>query len=93
VGETYATPGIQIGEARLSNIPVTFSDLHVFRMWGLADEPTLIVGMDVLGTLQKFVVDYGRREFQIKTYAQGGASIDRCILGGNCASRLRSLPN
>lgn len=92
-GSTSFTPGIKIGEASLSNVPVTFSDLHVFKLWGLADEPALIVGMDVLGTLQKFVVDYGRREFQIKTYAERGAAIDRCVSGGNCASRLRGLPN
>ena len=92
-GITYATPSIRIGEARLSNVPVTFSSLHVFSLWGLADEPTLIVGMDVLGTLQKFVVDYGRKEFQIKTYVQRGASIDRCVSGGNCATRLKGTPN
>lgn len=92
-GSTSFTPGIRIGEARLSNVPVTFSNLHVFKLWGLADEPALIVGMDVLGTLRKFVVDYGRREFQIKTYAERGAAIDRCVSGGNCASRLRGLPN
>jgi predicted aspartyl protease len=92
-GSTSFTPGIKIGEARLSNVPVTFSNLHVFTLWGLADEPALIVGMDVLGTLQKFIVDYGRREFQIKTYAERGAAIDRCVSGGNCASRLRGLPN
>jgi predicted aspartyl protease len=92
-GNTFATPSIRIGEARLTNVPVTFSNLHVFSLWGLADEPTLIVGMDVLGTLQRFVVDYGRREFQIKTYVQRGASIDRCVSGGNCATRLRGSPN
>jgi predicted aspartyl protease len=92
-GSTSFTPGIRIGEARLNNVPVTFSNLHVFTLWGLADEPALIVGMDVLGTLQKFVVDYGRREFQIKTYAERGAAIDRCVSGGNCASRLRGVMN
>ena len=91
-GVTHATPSITIGEARLRNIPVTFSDLYIFSLWGLADEPALIVGMDVLGTEQKFVVDYGRREFQIKAYPQTGADVDRC-LSGNCGTRLRGSPN
>ena len=91
-GVTHATPSITIGEARLRNIPVTFSDLYIFSLWGLADEPALIVGMDVLGTVQKFVVDYGRREFQIKAYPQTGADVDRC-LSGNCGTRLRGSPN
>ncbi len=91
-GVTHATPSITIGEARLRNIPVTFSDLYIFSLWGLADEPALILGMDVLGTVQKFVVDYGRREFQIKAYPQTGAEVDRC-LSGNCGSRLKGSPN
>ncbi len=91
-GVTQATPSITIGEARLRNVPVTFSDLYIFSLWGLAGEPALILGMDVLGTMQKFVVDYGRREFQIKAYPQTGAELDRC-LSGNCGSRLKGSPN
>lgn len=91
-GVTHATPSITIGEARLRNIPVTFSDLYIFSLWGLADEPALILGMDVLGTVQKFVVDYGRREFQIKAYPQTGAEVDRCR-SGNCGTRLKGSPN
>jgi len=91
-GVTHATPSITIGEARLRNIPVTFSDLYIFSLWGLADEPALIVGMDVLGTVQKFVVDYGRREFQLKAYPQTGADVDRC-LAGTCGTRLKGSPN
>ena len=91
-GDTHATPSITIGEARLRNIPVTFSDLYIFSLWGLADEPALIVGMDVLGTVQKFVVDYGRREFQIKAYPRTGADVDRC-LAGTCGTRLKGSPN
>jgi len=48
----------------------------------------LILGMDVLGTMQKFVVDYGRKEFQFKTYGQACASINRCQ-SGNCGTRLK----
>lgn len=84
----HAAPGIVIGEARLQNLPVTFSDLHVFNLWGLSDQPALIVGMDVLGTVEKFVVDYGRREFQLKARPPVGAAVIRCNLG-NCATRLR----
>jgi predicted aspartyl protease len=91
-GDTHATPSITLGEARLRNIPVTFSDLYIFSLWGLADEPALIVGMDVLGTVQKFVVDYGRREFQIKAYPRTGADVDRC-LAGTCGTRLKGSPN
>jgi predicted aspartyl protease len=90
-GVTYTAPTIVIGEARLRNLPVTFSDLHVFSLWGLSSEPALIVGMDALGTVQRFVVDYARSEFQIKTFAQAGATLHKCS-SANCASRLKSSP-
>jgi predicted aspartyl protease len=87
-GTTRAAPSIAIGQARLQNVPVTFTDLHIFNLWGFTNEPALILGMDVLGTVQKFVVDYGRREFLIKTYRQSNASVDRCQ-SGNCGTRLK----
>ena len=34
------------------------------------------------------VVDYGRREFQIKAYPRTGADVDRC-LAGTCGTRLK----
>jgi hypothetical protein len=45
---------------------VTFGDFHVFKVWSLLDEPALVIGMDVLGTLSEFSIDYPRREFQLK---------------------------
>lgn len=86
-GFTLAAPMISIGEARLRNLPVTFADLHVFKLWGLADEPALVVGMDILGTLEQLVVDYARREFQLKPYSEG-VSLRMCNSGGRCGSRL-----
>lgn len=87
-GETRATPSIQIGQARLSNLPVTYGDLHIFSVWGLVEQPALIIGMDALGTVQRFVVDYPRREFHIKTRAPSRVSVGNCT-SANCASRLR----
>jgi predicted aspartyl protease len=64
-GTALVAPTIRIGGAVLSDLLVTFGDLHVFRVWGLDDEPALLIGMDLLGRLRAFVVDYPRREFQL----------------------------
>ena len=45
---------------------VTFGNLHVFRVWGLEHEPALLIGMDLLGTVERLVIDYRRREVQLK---------------------------
>jgi len=67
-GTSFVAPAIAIGGARLNNLTVTFSDLHVLKIWSLLDEPALLIGMDLLGTMQHFVVDYRRREFHFKTW-------------------------
>ena len=79
-------PPIAIGDARLREVAVTFADLHVFRLWDLMEEPALVVGMDVLGTVEQFVVDYGRREFQLRP--RGAREVVRNCNHGGCGTRL-----
>lgn len=87
-GTTFVAPDISIGKARLRNLPVTFDDLHVFDVWGLAGEPALLVGMDLLGTMQQFIVDYPRREFQVKPYPDPTNQRVRHCGPGECQSRI-----
>jgi predicted aspartyl protease len=63
-GLSLRAPPIDLGGARVGNLLVTFGDFHVFKVWSLLDEPALVLGMDVLGTLPEFTIDYPRREFQ-----------------------------
>lgn len=50
------------GDARLRNLPVVFSDLHTFRLWGLEDTPALLIGADTLSAFSQVTLDFGRRE-------------------------------
>ena len=77
-GTSFVAPAIAIGGARLTNLTVTFGDLHVFKIWSLLDEPALLIGMDLLGTMEHFVVDYRRREFHFKTWSSERPT-KRCI--------------
>ena len=45
---------------------ITFADFHVFQVWDLLRAPALVIGMDVLGTLNEFSIDYPRGEFLLK---------------------------
>jgi predicted aspartyl protease len=86
-GVSFRAPPLKIGQARLANLPVTFGDLHVFEVWGLAKEPALIIGMDLLGTLRRFSVDYRRKELQLTTYQDTMPNVKKC--GPNeCGTRL-----
>ena len=55
---------MDLGGAKIGNLLITFGDFHVFSVWSLLDEPALVLGMDVLGTLPEFTIDYPRQEFQ-----------------------------
>ena len=59
-------PGIVAGELIVRNAEVMFSDLHIFEYWALTSRPALIIGMDVLGTLDTLVIDYRRDELQLR---------------------------
>jgi len=51
-----------IGDLTLSNMDVIFADFHVFSFWGLDNQPALLIGMDMLGVLERLVIDYRRNE-------------------------------
>jgi predicted aspartyl protease len=86
-GLSFEAPAIDIGGARINNLTVTFGDLHVFSIWSLLDEPAILIGMDLLGTLEQFVVDYSRREFHLKPVSSGKSTVRRC--GGiECNTRI-----
>lgn len=86
-GVSLLTPTVSLGEARLRNMVVTFGDLHVFEVWGLTEEPALLVGMDLIGLLQRFVVDYPRREFLLKSRGSRQPTVRRCG-GTECQTRI-----
>jgi predicted aspartyl protease len=67
-GTSLHVPRIRVGEAELNNLTVTFGDLYVFRVWDVEDQPTLLIGMDLLGTVERLVIDYRRREIQLKPW-------------------------
>jgi predicted aspartyl protease len=88
-GTYFRAPKITIGEADLVDLPVTFGDLHVFKIWGLTETPALVIGMDMLGMLRRFVVDYKRREFQLQPYDMPGFVLNRCV-AQRCDTRIPS---
>jgi len=59
-------PSIVAGDLIVRNAEIMFSDLHIFEHWQLLSKPAVIIGMDVLGTLDTLVIDYRRNELQIK---------------------------
>jgi predicted aspartyl protease len=66
-GEVRLVPTINLGPVNLSNVTVVFGDFHIFQVWGLLDHPAVIIGMDVLGTVDSLGIDYRRSEIYFET--------------------------
>jgi hypothetical protein len=65
-GESIATPPIQLGAIGIRGLRVTFGDMFIFEHWKMIREPAMLIGMDVLGSLDVLVIDYKLRELQIR---------------------------
>jgi hypothetical protein len=40
--------------------------MRIFDHWKLTREPVLLIGMDAIGLLDTVIIDYRRRELQIR---------------------------
>jgi len=61
-GDVQTVKEARIGDMTLTNLEVIFADFHVFKLWGLDKEPAMLIGMDMLGVLDRLVIDYRRNE-------------------------------
>jgi len=75
-GVTGATVNMQmakIGELRLGSVilrdvPMAFADVPPFKLFGLSEEPALLLGTDILDTFRRISLDFRARKvrFQLK---------------------------
>jgi predicted aspartyl protease len=52
------TPRLGLGGTRVDGVTAYIGDFHIFDFWGLQDEPTLLIGMDVLAEAREIAIDY-----------------------------------
>ena len=66
IGDTARVRTINFGDVSIRHVQVTFGDFHIFDIWDLNDEPALIIGMDVLGALGAFMIDFRLAEIHFR---------------------------
>ncbi len=59
-------PRLYLGEIQISNIVAFVGDYHIFNLWGLNDEPTMLIGMDVLSQTREIAIDYERASLHFR---------------------------
>jgi hypothetical protein len=60
-------PSIVAGDLLVRRAEIRFTDLHIFEHWGLLEQPALLVGMDLLGSLDTLVIDYRLKQLHVRT--------------------------
>jgi len=66
LGEGMILRSLNIAGVDISNLPVAVGDFHTFRLWGLVDEPALLIGLDVLRLFTAVYIDLKRSEFSLR---------------------------
>jgi predicted aspartyl protease len=65
-GQRIRVPPIAMGGVQVRNLHITFGEISIFSHWRLTRDPAMLIGMDVIGTLETFVIDYSRRELYLR---------------------------
>ncbi len=62
---------ISIGNLTIRDAHLTFGDIHIFEYWDMGQQPALLIGMDLIGLMDTVIIDYHRREMQIRPRTRG----------------------
>jgi predicted aspartyl protease len=74
-GRLQLAPVIDLGALKIGGAALVFGDFHIFQAWGLTSQPTIILGMDVLGTVEAFAVDFRYGEIGIASLMSTESSV------------------
>ncbi|MEJ0037290.1 MAG: aspartyl protease family protein [Gammaproteobacteria bacterium] len=66
LGERRPVPVVRVGTLQSPSPTFIFGDFYVFKLWGLEAEPSIVIGMDMLSSLDQLVIDYQRCEIQVR---------------------------
>jgi hypothetical protein len=63
IGQAIALPKVDMKAFSVKEAGCVAADAPIFDLWGLNDEPAMIVGVNLLSRLSSFSIDYGARVF------------------------------
>ena len=77
-------PKLQLGSVTLEDVPIAFADVPPFKVFGLSDQPALLLGTDILNTFRRLSLDFRSRKvrFQLRKCDADGIVIDTSHMTG-----------
>jgi predicted aspartyl protease len=72
LGEILVAPTIVIDTLRINDVAIVFGEFHIFKVWRMQDQPAMIIGMDVLGTVASLSIDFKNRDVYVASVRAKG---------------------
>lgn len=69
--EIRHAPTIALDALRINDVSILYGDFHIFTVWDMVDEPAMILGMDVLGTVAGLGIDFARQDVYVAAASSG----------------------
>ena len=91
--EMAVIPELQIGTILIRNLMVAFADLPPFARFGIADEPALLLGADVLNSFRRVSLDFQARKVRFQLRRCTPQSLFVSTWSISSAARLSSTGN
>jgi len=83
-GEFVIAPPISIDSVRITDVAIVFGEFHIFDVWGMRNQPAVIIGMDVLGTFTSLSIDFKNQVVYVASPRSGDTTLSlmRGLSGG-----------
>ena len=81
---------LKIGSITLGNVPVAFADVPPFKVFGLNDQPALLLGTDILEAFRKISLDFAARKVRFQLRRCGAEAVSISSSPTSQLSRLSS---
>ena len=84
---------LRVGSIVLHDVPIAFADVPPFKVFGLADQPSLLLGTDILETFRRVSLDFAARKVRFQLRRCGSVAVSISTSPTSALTRLSSTGN
>jgi hypothetical protein len=66
---------LRLGPVTLHDVPIAFADVPPFRVFGVADQPALLLGTDILQAFRRVSLDFAARKVRFQLRRCGSETV------------------
>ena len=81
---------LRVGSISLHDVPIAFADVPPFKVFGLADQPALLLGTDILEAFRRVSLDFQARKVRFQLRRCGSEAVSISTSPTSTLTRLSS---